>query len=108
MARERRKVKLVMAAPPAAPLEQSCKVFVISSCDWKLYLCGRGDGVDEIDVDLFAFDECGRSVLRTVAHNAHAGETVRLALGQCVQFGPVHLIQVMFTLVKLYGTNKRL
>merc|ERR1719500_760914 len=40
---------------------------------------------------LFAFDECGRSVLRRVAHNAHTGETVRLALGQCVQFGPVHL-----------------
>ena len=55
MARERRKVKLVMAAPPAAPLEQSCKVYVISSCDWKLYLCGRGDGVDE-NADLHALD----------------------------------------------------
>ena len=106
MARERRKVKLVTATPPAAAaaaaypaFTQSCKVYVISICDWKLSLCGRGDGVDEIDVDLFAFDECGRSVLRRVAHNAHTGETVRLALGQCVQFGPVHLIQVMFPLV---------
>ena len=59
MARERRKVKLVMAAPPAAPpaapLEQSCKVFVISSCDWKLSLCGRGDKNDE-NADLHALD----------------------------------------------------
>ena len=39
MARERRKVKLVMATP-AAPFAQSCKVYVISICDWKQSLCG--------------------------------------------------------------------
>ena len=83
MARERRKVKLVMATP-AAPFAQSCKVYVISICDWKLSLCGRGDGVDEIDVDLFAFEEFGRCDLH--------GETVRQALGQFGLFGPVHLI----------------
>ena len=62
MARERRKVKLVTATPPAPAaaaaypaFTQSCKVYVISICDWKLSLCGRGDGVDE-NADLHALD----------------------------------------------------
>ena len=111
MARERRKVKLVMAAPPAAPFAQSCKVYVISICDWKLSLCGRGDGGDE-NADLQALPTAslpsaqGYSIAIDIGNIGHAGDvlddTVLVAL--CLR--PVHLIQVMFPLVKLYGTNK--
>ena len=64
--------------------------------------CGRSVG-ECIDIDIgIAIGNVGHTCLRVL------GDTVLLALGQCVQFGPVHLIQVMFPLVKLYGTNKTL
>ena len=119
MARERRKVKLVTASPPApafaaaiAAFPQSCKVYVISICDWKLSLCGRGDGGDE-NADLQALPTAslpsaqGYSIAIDIGNIGHAGDvlddTVLVAL---VCLRPAHLIQVMFPLVKLYGTNK--
>ena len=109
MARERRKVKLVTATPPApafaaaapAAFPQSCKVYVISICDWKLSLCGRGDGGDE-NADLQALPTArlpsaqGYSIAIDIGNIGHAGDvlddTVLVAR-------PAHLIQVMFPLV---------